>query len=817
MDDGMTGGPPGARRLHGFHWFSSQSHAAVRRRPTDVGLVVVSTLGLLLLALFAPGPTTVDEALTTVVQAVPSLDWAFTVGSVLATVWGVLLLLVTVVMPGRRVVAVYLLLAAGAAFLVAALAGAAAGTDWGESWAVLGEPGSSPTYAAVRLAVVTALVVTASPQVSRPVRRVGRLLLGVAAVSAVALGAAYPIGVLAGFLSGVVAGAAVHLVVGSPGGRPSPHRVAEALDDLGLSDAEVADLPAGASRVSRYSARVPGEPPLLVTVLGRDEWDAQAVASVWASLSRRGERLSLGMGRLDRVEHAAMASLLAQRAGVRVPPVVLAGRSEEGDAVLVTEALTANPLAELTPDNVSDALLDDAWTQLVTLHDARLAHGNVDSWGVVRDSAGRAAFPDLANARLGPDRSDVMTDRARLLVVCALAASPDRATASALRVLGPAGMTELLPFVQPAVLDRQTRSAVADRPWTVAELRAAAAAAIAVEPPPLEQVRRVTLRSLVRVGLIALVTFGLISAFSGIDLAAVWDEISAADWAFLVVALLVAPLAQAFFAVGTLGAATASLRFFPVLMLQYAVQFIALALPATAARVALDIRFFQSFGIAAGASVSIGVIDSVSGFVVQVLLLLVIVLSGLPGFEQPLGSSGSTGAESGDGSDPSMLALTLAIGLVSLLVVLVVPVLRRRFAERLGRMWSALREQVRNARGALGVLRHPRKVGQLIGGNLGGQLVQAAVLGICLAAFGEQASMSQLILINTGVSLFAGLMPVPGGVGVAEAGITAGLQAIGVPAPVAVSTAVTFRLVTFYLPPLWGSLAMRWLRRNSYV
>jgi uncharacterized protein (TIRG00374 family) len=115
------------------------------------------------------------------------------------------------------------------------------------------------------------------------------------------------------------------------------------------------------------------------------------------------------------------------------------------------------------------------------------------------------------------------------------------------------------------------------------------------------------------------------------------------------------------------------------------------------------------------------------------------------------------------------------------------------------------------------VLRHPGKVGQLIVGNLGGQLVQAAVLGICLAAFGEQAAMSQLVLINTGVSLFAGLMPVPGGVGVAEAGLTAGLQAIGVPGAVAVSTAVTFRLVTFYLPPLWGSFAMRWLRRNSYV
>jgi hypothetical protein len=28
---------------------------------------------------------------------------------------------------------------------------------------------------------------------------------------------------------------------------------------------------------------------------------------------------------------------------------------------------------------------------------------------------------------------------------------------------------------------------------------------------------------------------------------------------------------------------------------------------------------------------------------------------------------------------------------------------------------------------------------------------------------------------------------------------------------------IAFRLVTFYVPPLWGSLAMRWLRRNACV
>jgi uncharacterized membrane protein YbhN (UPF0104 family) len=60
-------------------------------------------------------------------------------------------------------------------------------------------------------------------------------------------------------------------------------------------------------------------------------------------------------------------------------------------------------------------------------------------------------------------------------------------------------------------------------------------------------------------------------------------------------------------------------------------------------------------------------------------------------------------------------------------------------------------------------------------------------------------------------------MPVPGGMGVAEAGYTAGLQAIGVSSEVAISTAIAMRMVTFYLPPFWGAGAMSWLRKRDYV
>jgi uncharacterized protein (TIRG00374 family) len=63
----------------------------------------------------------------------------------------------------------------------------------------------------------------------------------------------------------------------------------------------------------------------------------------------------------------------------------------------------------------------------------------------------------------------------------------------------------------------------------------------------------------------------------------------------------------------------------------------------------------------------------------------------------------------------------------------------------------------------------------------------------------------------------AGFMPVPGGMGVAEAAYTAGLVALGVPNAAAMSTAIAFRMVTYYLPPIWGAIAIRWLRQHSYL
>jgi uncharacterized membrane protein YbhN (UPF0104 family) len=794
--------------------WSSATDARRYRQPTDVLLLAVSAVLLVLLALVAPGPTAVDDALTNLLaQLDPLLGWLWSLAYTLLALWAVLLLVLAAVRRGRRSLLRDYLLAAALAFLVAVGLSLLAGTDGATNVESVLASGPPAVFLATRVAMLCAVIVTASPHLSRPLRYVGRTVIGFGAVAAVGLGVSEPIGAFAGIAVGVAAAAATHLVLGSPQGRLTAEQLRHALLDLDVPVGSVERVEAAARDDAGFLARTGSGEQLLVKVRGRDAWDSQVVGSLWTALTTRGEVPRLVGTRRARVEHEALATLLAERAGVPVLPVVAVGLASQGDALLVT-TMPESTLAAVDPGSVQDSELDGLWHALQLLHGARIAHGQVNVRHLVRRQDGTPALAGFDAARLAADPADLHTDDARLLVATTILVGPERAVAAASRAVGVPALVDLLPYLQPAALGRETKAALRGGALSLDDLRARAATAAGVEPPPLERLQRVTVASAVKVGLVALIAYVVVSTLAGVDLSSVWAALGSASWTWLVAALLLSPTIQAALALSTLGASLTRLRYLPVLMLQYAIQFIAVVLPATAARLALEVRFFERFGVAPGAAMTIGVIDSLSGFAIQMLLILVILVSGLPGFTSPLGAGSGT---SDAGSGPSVLVIAAVLVVVGLVVAVAVPRIRHRLTALLPRIRAALVEQAHSARSQLGVLKRPAKVGTMLAGNLGAQLLQAGVLGLCLAAFGESAHFAQLILINTAVSLFAGLMPVPGGMGVAEAGYTAGLQAVGVPSAVAISVAITFRMATFYLPPLWGSLSMRWLRRREYV
>ncbi len=89
-----------------------------------------------------------------------------------------------------------------------------------------------------------------------------------------------PSGAVAAFAIGTLAAAVVHLVYGSPGGRPTESRIKMALAELGVFVDDLAPAAMQSAGVVLFEGS-DRHGPLLVKVYGRDAWDAQLLTSLW--------------------------------------------------------------------------------------------------------------------------------------------------------------------------------------------------------------------------------------------------------------------------------------------------------------------------------------------------------------------------------------------------------------------------------------------------------------------------------------------------------------------------------------------------------
>jgi glycosyltransferase 2 family protein len=256
-------------------------------------------------------------------------------------------------------------------------------------------------------------------------------------------------------------------------------------------------------------------------------------------------------------------------------------------------------------------------------------------------------------------------------------------------------------------------------------------------------------------------------------------------------------------AFATLAAVGSPLPLAPTTVLQSAVKFINLTVPSTAGKIALTMRYLERQGIPRAVALTQGSIDGLAGFVVQALVLIIVIPLANIDFNLDSGSDGD-----GNGETLLWIGLAIVIGaVVAGVLALALPRMRAR-------VWPFIHAALSNIRS---LATSPGRLVRLFGANVATQLIYALTLGASVQAFGAHASLADLLLVNTGVSLLGGVVPIPGAIGVAEAGLTAGLTAVGVPQASAMAAALVHRLCTYYLPPVWGWFSLRWLGRRGYV
>lgn len=786
-------------------FFAAARDAPRERTGSDVLLALCSASLVVALGSVAVPPSGFESALIGVVDAVPSfLDILWRLGVLVAMGWSVALVITTLLRRRGDVLVDQL-----ATLVIALAAGLGLATRLNGELPSISEivtGGSAGAVPLVGLAVLSSLNAAAAPHLARPMRRLGRSCVALAALSAVMLASTTPSGAAISVLLGSLAAALTHLAIGSGVGRPDLGEVDETLHRLGLETSGLSAVPDQGPGAFLVDARCESVGAVRVKVYGRDARDSQLLARIWRAVWFRGWQ-PIAASRLHQVEHEAFLTLLAAAQGVEVPEVVTAGQTGGRDALLVLgrRGRPVEGVDEVGGGPPPTEVVAGMWRTLRALHAAGIAHGAIapDQFSLDGDVV---VLSDLGSASLVVAGDQLRTDRAQLLVTTALSVGIERATVVAAEQLGDDALTDVLAYLQPAALGWSLRRSLKGAEWDLEALRSAAAGVVGAEAPELVPLRRVSPQTLVTLLVVALAVFALVSSLGGIDLAQVWDELRTASPGWAIAALLVAQLTYFTGAFGTRGASPKPLPYGPVVLLEMAIAFVALAVPSTAGRLALGIRFFQRQGVPPSAAVSISAIDSFSGFLVQAALLLLTLVVGVGHVQLDLAMP----------ADRSFGKLVVLLGVAAVVLVVLV-VLAFALRPIRTRILDRVRPAFTEVRSTLAALRSPWKLVQLFGGNLGNQVLFALALGVSLRAFGGELNLGTLIVVYVGAALFGGLMPVPGGIGVMEAALMAGLIAAGVEAPTASATALLFRAVTFYLPPLWCAGSMRWLQRNSYL
>ena len=768
-----------------------------RRNRRTIDAVVLAVGALLVglageLAAAAPGTDEdIAGALTTVLGWAGALWRTVFLGALVLA----LLVLVDIVRQRRWDLARDLLVALVAVYGVGMLLGGLVGSDW---FPIEGHVLSQWGFPELRLASAAAIISAAGPELVRPVRVVATWLVALGTVGVVAFEGALPSGALGGLSLGLAAAALVRFAFGSAAAVPSIEQVRCELAALGV---EVSDLrPSARQQIgsAEYVGRDTHNRPLKVRVLGRDAQDTQRLARRWRLLAYKDPPRSAPVGRLEQVEHEALATAMAAQAGVRVPQVAVAALGQDDDAILVTRQPDVEPLEALSGDQVSDATLADLCEQVGRLHEAGISHGRLNLSNV-RVVDGGSMLVDLSAATLGAPQSSLDIDVAELLVACTVLVGPKRALGIAVEAGWTDAISRALPYLQRAALTPHLRELARTHEIGLKELRADAAAATGKELPKIEPLRRVRPRDILSTVLVGVAAYLLITQLAQIGFGTIADSLRHASVPWVITAVILAQAALVTSAISLRGAVLTPLPLLPCVALASAVKFVNLTVPSAAGRIAFTIRFLQRMGAPTGEAVAAGAVDDLS----EKLVELVLVACLLPFVDFHIDTSGL-----GSGV-PSSQLVAVIFGLLVAVVVLIlaVPALRAKVVPSVREGFSSL----------WAVSKDRQKRIELFGGNLGTEVLFAMTLGAACHAYGINLLLVQLLVINMAASALAGLIPVPGGVGAAEAGLTAGLVAVGVDESTAFAIALTHRLCTNYLPPIWGYFSLQWLERKDFV
>ncbi|MFB7796853.1 flippase-like domain-containing protein [Isoptericola sp. NPDC056134] len=543
-----------------------------------------------------------------------------------------------------------------------------------------------------------------------------------------------------------------------------------------------------------------GEPRRDVVVLDGDRQVLTTVQRLWRALRLRGLEGRAAISLRAAAERTALLAYAAQAAGVRTPRLEGIGVAADSVVLVQEHARGAVSLRDLEPDDLDgprgDAVLAQAWEQLRRAHDAGLTHHALtpDVVLVHRDLSG-APHVWLTGWEQGEIASGTLSrrlDLTQMLALLALRVGARRALASAVRALPDEDIAAIGPLLQSIALPSPTREEVRRTKGLLDELREALVERLPQADVQPQNITRFGARTVITLALTIVAVTVIVTTLNFEEIASAIAE--ANPWwvaaSFLLGALTWFGAALTFSAFSP-----EKLPLWRATLTQMAGSFVALAAPAGIGPAALNLRMLTRRGVSTPMAVATVALVQLSQFVVTVLLLVVL----------------SVSTQSGGLIDLPSTTVLLAIAGVAIAVVaiLLVPSVRRWAWEKarptLEQVWPRLSA----------MLGQPTRLALGLGGNVIMTLGYVLAFDFALAAFGQSLNLIDVAVIYLVGNSVGAMVPTPGGLGGVEGALIAGLTAAGIPASLAVTVTMLYRVVTYWARVPIGWVAMKRLEKTG--
>lgn len=483
-------------------------------------------------------------------------------------------------------------------------------------------------------------------------------------------------------------------------------------------------------------------------------------------------------GAMDRF---ALMELASASAGL-APDRGLAVAGSDSSKVVILEVDGSTALSDVEPNEIPDEALDDVWDILQDAHRRGFSHGDVRA-GVTALKGGRAQLLHWENGHLAASEMERRIDMAQAMAMMAGTVGVERAIASASRCLPRDQIVSLAPILQKAVVPSETMAKFTEKKQ-LERLRDRLTEQVpeVAEVTP-TQLYRFSVKTVVTVSLGLVAVYILVVSVNFNELRSTLAHANPLWMLFAFVAGLFTYIGAAM----TLRAYTSEpLNAKDTVMVQVAASLVTLVAPAGIGPAALNLRFLQKRKVSTPVAVATVTLVQLAQFVTTIILLI--------GISLATGKIGSLSMPSG------AVIVAIAVGVLTVAALFLVKPLRRWAAKKvrptIDQVWPRL----------VWLATHPSRIAYGFAGSTVQTIAFVACFGGSLAAFGYSLPIVTLALAYLLSNSLGSVVPSPGGIGPVETALTTGLTVAGVPTSIAVSTAVLYRLLTF-----WGRVPLGWL------